>query len=80
VSLSSNTYVPRTKFAPVLPLQHTYRQVDPALVQAVWRCMLGGNNHWVSYWSSDTKPSGLNDKQASLARIPTLVFRPNAAA
>jgi hypothetical protein len=31
--------------------------------------MLGGNDHWVSYWSSDAKHSGLNDKQAALGRI-----------
>jgi hypothetical protein len=31
--------------------------------------MLGGANHWVSYWSSDPAHSGLNDQQAALGRI-----------
>ena len=52
-----------------LLLPRTYLELEPAISQAVWRCMLGGNDHWVSYWSSDTRYSGLNDKQASLGRI-----------
>jgi hypothetical protein len=69
VSIVLNTYVPRSRFAPVLPPKHTYRRLDPEVIQAVWRCMLGGNDHWVSYWSSDAKHSGLNDQQAALGRI-----------
>ena len=69
MSTASNIYVPQTRFEPVLPPKHTYRRLDPEVIQAVWRCMLGGNDHWVSYWSSDAKHSGLNDKQAALGRI-----------
>jgi hypothetical protein len=69
VSIALNTYAATTRFEPVLPPKHTYRRLDPEVIQAVWRCMLGGNNHWVSYWSSDAKHSGLNDKQAALGRI-----------
>jgi hypothetical protein len=69
VSIALNTYAATTRFEPVLPPKHTYRRLDPEVIQAVWRCMLGGNNHWVSYWSSDAKHSGLNDKQAALGRV-----------
>jgi len=32
----------------ILP-PHKTLELDPAVIQAVWRCMLGGNDHWVTY-------------------------------
>ena len=41
--------------------------LDPIVIQAIWRCMLGGNNHWVTYRCSDktNKHSGINDQKWS---------------
>jgi hypothetical protein len=71
VSIALNTYAATTRFAPGLPPKPTYLDLDPATVQAVWRCMLGGNDHWVNYYNSDrsNKYSGINDQQAALGRI-----------
>ena len=38
----------------------TYLEIEPAISQAVWRCSVvaAANDHWVSYWSSDTRTAG----------------------
>ena len=41
MSKSKNTF-------DILP-PHKTLELDPAVIQAVWRCMLGGNDHWVTY-------------------------------
>ena len=54
----------------ILP-PHKTLELDPAVIQAVWRCMLGGNDHWVTYRCKDrTNPhSGVNDQKWSTGHI-----------